>query len=281
LTVVFSGIILYPIGIQAVFGKHPKGYKMVTKEHSRDSWERTRSHKPVHGFTLIELLVVIAIIAMLAALLVPSLREAVEKGRRTVCASNLRQQAVALHQYANDHDGRFPMLGGVLDVFNLGFCYGGKQGLYTGYDDEKTWPPLNPYVGWTSAAAQNSSGALEVFHCPSDRFPDAGSLNSWRFRGTSYRYNAMANNRSLGPPYGLAYVRVSQVGNPTECIAIGEISILRYWMNTIEVWALAYHNDDNEPWVNAAFVDGHTSYIFITNDNPDYQNGDGWSHLPK
>jgi len=254
---------------------------MVTKEHSRDSWERTRSHKAVHGFTLIELLVVIAIIAVLAALLVPALREATEKARRTACASNLRQQAVALIQYTNDHDGRFPMLGGVLDIYNLGFCYGGKQGAYTGYDDEKTWAPLNPYVGWTGAAAQNSTGALDVFRCPSDRLLNAGNLNSWHFRGTSYRYNALANNNGLVPPRGLAHVPVSQVGNPTECIAIGEIAIIRYWKNSWEPWALAYHNEDNEPWVNASFVDGHTSYILITRNNPDYQNGDGWSHLPK
>ena len=57
------------------------------------------------GFTLIELLVVVAVIAILAALLLPALSSAKEKGRRIACVSNLRQVALGAQLYMDDNDG--------------------------------------------------------------------------------------------------------------------------------------------------------------------------------
>jgi prepilin-type N-terminal cleavage/methylation domain-containing protein len=59
-------------------------------------------------FTLIELLVVVAIIAVLAALLLPALGEARERGRRTACLSNVRQNATGVQMYVNDEDAWYP-----------------------------------------------------------------------------------------------------------------------------------------------------------------------------
>ncbi|MEZ6129785.1 MAG: DUF1559 domain-containing protein [Planctomycetaceae bacterium] len=63
------------------------------------------------GFTLIELLVVIAIIAILIALLLPAVQQAREAARRTQCKNNLKQLALAAHNY-NDTHNSFPLNAG-------------------------------------------------------------------------------------------------------------------------------------------------------------------------
>ena len=60
------------------------------------------------GFTLIELLVVVSIIAVLLAVLVPSLVRVRETSKRIVCLNNLKQQSIALTQYSQDYGGCYP-----------------------------------------------------------------------------------------------------------------------------------------------------------------------------
>ena len=60
------------------------------------------------AFTLVELLVVIAIIALLLAILMPSLRKAREQAKSVVCQSNLKQWLSILLMYTNDNEGSFP-----------------------------------------------------------------------------------------------------------------------------------------------------------------------------
>jgi prepilin-type processing-associated H-X9-DG protein len=61
------------------------------------------------AFSLVELLVLIAIVAVLIALLMPSLAGAREGARRTACLANLHQTAAALHNYANQNRAKLPV----------------------------------------------------------------------------------------------------------------------------------------------------------------------------
>ncbi len=87
------------------------------------------------GFTLIELLVVIAIIAVLISLLLPAVQSAREAARRAQCTNNLKQLALAAHNYQTSVDC-FPM--GLLDQIS-----GDVGGLWTSYG------PMLPLTQYT------------------------------------------------------------------------------------------------------------------------------------
>jgi prepilin-type N-terminal cleavage/methylation domain-containing protein len=105
---------------------------------------RTRVRRQ-RGFTLIELLVVIAVIAVLAALLLPAVQRAREAARRTQCINNLKQLALACHNYV-DVNQVFPP--GDLDLTFDG------QNTATAYQN----PPLAPFGTLPSGASGGTTG---------------------------------------------------------------------------------------------------------------------------
>ena len=106
-------------------------------------------------FTLIELLVVIAIIAILAAMLLPALSAARERARNAQCTSNLKNSALLLLTYCNDHEGCFPSYIGLDDnlTWILGLINGGYVPGVDASDDDKL-------------VAQANTKAFDIFFCP-------------------------------------------------------------------------------------------------------------------
>ena len=146
------------------------GYLQILRS---DSIGRRRTHRA--AFTLIELLVVISIIALLIALLLPALARARQLAVRVQGASNIRQIGIALHEYADEYRGQYPLACisyiNVEDA-NLGSAAGGQEceplaGLATLFVSSFAYPtPNSPIVNPRSGILPDTWDGLSLLYCP-------------------------------------------------------------------------------------------------------------------
>ncbi len=125
--------------------------------------------KKCGGFTLIELLVVIALIAILAAILFPVFGQARENARRTSCASNLKQLGLALTQYTQDYDERFPNM-----VYTAtGANVEGGWVFMSAFDD----PGRSSRFDVARGSLYHYTKSTQIYVCPSDTYGQQQGLS--------------------------------------------------------------------------------------------------------
>ena len=171
------------------------------------------------AFTLVELLVVIAVIALLMAVLLPSLRAARERAKRTVCAANLQQIGRGIMAYATDHD-RLPVPGlqspsGNANVLWLplvhDFVYQSTAPDAIG-EPKRRWNVMN--LGYLHQT--HTIESAEVFYCPTQpkghRYQDHAERYSWSFD---------SNNRSTSSQMMEVSYSYTPQGRRREELAVG------------------------------------------------------------
>jgi prepilin-type N-terminal cleavage/methylation domain-containing protein/prepilin-type processing-associated H-X9-DG protein len=124
-----------------------------------------------HGFTLVELLVVIAIIGILIALLLPAVQAAREAARRSQCTNQIKQLALAFHNYHDTHR-KFPAYQYPVAGANSWEGHGAFTMILPYIEQRTVYDKVKFTVRWDDGTQPNAT-KIGTLICPSDiAYPD-------------------------------------------------------------------------------------------------------------
>lgn len=168
------------------------------------------------GFTPIELLVVIGIIGLLLAILLPTLNAAREASRATVCASNIRQLAMANLLYAHDNRGHFVWAARDVWTHNLQRWHGKRDDLNSAFEPARG--ELARYIGQTGRVKQCPSFLAETDY---DDNPSVAGAFEAGCGGYGYNQSYLGSRNDLHGMGSIAAnqtARASDVRKPAETV---------------------------------------------------------------
>lgn len=215
------------------------------------------------AFTLIELLVVIAIIAILAAMLLPSLSRAKGSGRQTSCLNNQRQLQTGWLMYVDDFNNTMPLN----DQQQTSYSYNASTTNSWVVGDATYSADLSYIKHGTIYPYVSAPG---VYHCPSD----TSTVTNGVLRNRSYSVNFYLNggldtNYTDNLPDGAlssAVTRYTDVTVPASVFAFLdenpytiEDGVYLLFLAPAETWQNA-PSDRHDQGMNLSFCDGHCEH---------------------
>ena len=221
-------------------------------QFTRQSTCRSRS-----GFTLIELAALVAVVALLIIVLLPPGCGSFSKTtRRAQCQLNLKRLGWAIHQYAQDFDGRLP----IVRVNDHGFTNPPSSSYAVSGKLQDPYLTARPF-GWADALYPYLD-SMQIYYCPNVTTPHSTNPDAPEY--TDYWFNRRLNGIKVEVLTAPALTIISGDGNSNGRGNDFDVSNTRYSKSSLP---RSWLTDPAKPatrhlgMANYLFVDGHVKAL--------------------